>query len=95
MAAFVLAILVISFLPWRWHGRLATPAGQPVHNVVYHCGAPFGVAYVRGPVDLPYPVIGAPCSQRRQYQIMGVADIAVGLVGLAVVLSWGRGRFAT
>jgi hypothetical protein len=92
LSLFVLVIIVIAVQKWTWQGQLETPPNVPAQYVNFRCGAPWGSASVEGPPTTSYVLLGTPCGQRHQYQLMPAVDIILGVIGLVVVISWGRVR---
>jgi hypothetical protein len=90
LTAIVAFVLVRAFMPSTWHSQLATPLKLPNQYVVYHCGAAFGSATVRGPPTTAYRLEGSPCDTRRQLQIMTVVDVVLGGAGIVALGMWGR-----
>jgi hypothetical protein len=91
VAVYVAVIVVLAVRPWTWSGSLATPTGAPTQTVSYRCGAPWGTDYVHGPLRTPYPTVGTPCGQRQAYRVTTVINVGLGLAGLVLVLTLGRG----
>jgi hypothetical protein len=94
VGTFVVVVILLAFVPWTWHGLLATPTGRTVATVAVKCGAPFGADYVRAPTKLPYAIVGVPCRERAQFRLMATVDVILGVLALIVILAWGRLWFA-
>jgi hypothetical protein len=94
LSALIAVGVALALLSWKWHGELATPAGQATQTVVFDCSAPWGADTVRGPTETTYAIIGRPCGERHVYRVITVVDVILGVIGVAVVTNWGRIRFA-
>lgn len=94
LTAFVAVGVVLALHSWKWHGQLATPAGQATQVAVFQCGAPWGTDSVKGPATTAFAVVGRPCGERHEYRIVTVADVILGAISVAVVANWGRVKFA-
>jgi hypothetical protein len=46
---------------------------------------------VHAPPRSPYRIIGTPCGQRQAYRVTTVINVGLGLAGLVLVLTLGRG----
>jgi hypothetical protein len=93
LSAFVLVCVVMSVRPWSWHGTLLTPGTTPTtatKAVTFECGPVWGSDYVTGPSHLLYPVNGTPCAERGMYRVLGVVNVALGLIGIALAVVVGR-----
>lgn len=86
-------VLYHAVSPWGWTGQLRVPTGMPDQSISYTCGPPWGSGYVHGPDSAPaYPVVGTPCGERGQYQIMIGVDVLVGVFAVVAIGLWSRTR---
>lgn len=90
LVAFAAAVVVMSLLPWTWHGSLEVPPGVGSKTVSVQCGSIWGSATVKPPANLPYPISGTPCSQRGEDQVMSGVDILLAGAGLAFMARYTR-----
>jgi hypothetical protein len=88
LMAFTLVVVVLALRPWTSNHDLAAPAGVKPQTVSFQCGSVWGSSRVRGPTTTRYPVIGKPCGGRGQQRVLAGIDVAIGLIGMAVVVRW-------
>lgn len=87
-------IALWAYRPWSDHVPLVIPPEVPREEVEdesarFKCGAPFGDDTVEPSEEAreaPYPVSRQPCTGRVGRQVLALADIAAGVLGLLVVL---------
>lgn len=90
ISAFIAAVAVFSLISYTWSAQLATPASVGAKSVTFRCGPLWESATVHGPPSTAYPVIGKPCSGRRQDQIMTGFDVAIGLLAIFLIATLGQ-----
>ena len=96
LAVFMVFVVAHGLLPQSLETQATVPGVTSAVNVTYQCGATLGSAYVHGPTPAKYAadaryVSGIPCGGRRQLQIITLVDVVLGMIGIALVVSWGRG----
>jgi hypothetical protein len=96
LTVFMVFVVAHALLPQSWKGQATVPGLTSAVNVTYQCGAALGSAYVHGPTPTKYAadaryVSGIPCGDRRQLQMITLVDVFLGMIGIALVVSWGRG----
>jgi hypothetical protein len=96
LVVFMVFVVAHALVPQSWKGQATVPGIATAVNVTYQCGAALGSAYVHGPTPAKYAadaiyVSGIPCGDRRQLQMITLVDVVLGLVGIAIVVCWGRG----
>ena len=88
-AAYAVYMVIRGFTGYTSVVGLTVPSGVAAKSVTVHCGAPFGSARVHGPATTPYPLSRSACDTTQMRIILPV-DVLLGLLGIAVVTSWGR-----
>jgi hypothetical protein len=95
-------IALWAYHPWSDHVPLVIPPDIPLEDAEaasarFECGAPFGESTVEPSEEAkksPYPVSRQPCTGRVQRQALAIFDMALGVLGLLVVLRSAQRRRA-